>query len=229
MPEMDGFELTAAVRADEATAADGRRVPIIALTADALAGTEERCLQAGMDGYLTKPIRTGPLADALARHLPAAAALRRPGARHAVPVAEPVGPGRRSEAGVLDIKGVDTGILDPAALAETFGAFDAEAVAFVTAFAREVPVRVAALAGALEQADLPAARHVAHALKGAALSVGAKRLGEIASGVQDALDQGDADAAAFMAGLLEPTVAELEETLAALSPPPTAAITREPA
>ena len=81
----------------------------------------------------------------------------------------------------------------------------------------------------LEQADLPAARHVAHALKGAALSVGAKRLGEIASGVQDALDKGDADAAAFMAGLLEPTVAELEETLAALSPPPTAAITREPA
>jgi len=226
MPEMDGFELAAAVRADEAAAADGSRVPIIALTADALAGTEERCLEAGMDGYLTKPIRTGPLADALARHLPAAAALRRPGARHAPAVAAPSDP-----AGSIDTGRIDTGILDPAALAETFGAFDSEAVAFVTAFAREVPGRVAALARALEESDPSAARHVAHALKGAALSVGAKRLGEIASGVQDALDQGDADAAAFMAGLLDPTVAELEETLAVLSPPMPNAITttREPA
>jgi CheY-like chemotaxis protein len=54
MPEMDGFEATAAIREWERL--KGRRVPIIALTAHAMKGDKERCLAEGMDGYLTKPI-----------------------------------------------------------------------------------------------------------------------------------------------------------------------------
>ena len=54
MPELDGFEATAAVRARER--GSGRRLPIVAMTADAMAGDRERCLAAGMDGYVSKTI-----------------------------------------------------------------------------------------------------------------------------------------------------------------------------
>jgi CheY-like chemotaxis protein/HPt (histidine-containing phosphotransfer) domain-containing protein len=67
MPEMDGFAATAAIRAREATHPGGRRLPIVALTAFAMTGDRERCLAAGMDDYLTKPIRRDQLVAILAR------------------------------------------------------------------------------------------------------------------------------------------------------------------
>ncbi len=69
MPEMDGFEATAAIREAERTT--GAHVPIIAMTAHALKGDEERCLAAGMDGYIAKPIQAKALVAAIQ---PAAAA-----------------------------------------------------------------------------------------------------------------------------------------------------------
>jgi CheY-like chemotaxis protein len=54
MPEMDGFETTAIIRERERTS--GRHLPIIALTANAMVGDAERCLEAGMDGYVSKPV-----------------------------------------------------------------------------------------------------------------------------------------------------------------------------
>jgi two-component system, sensor histidine kinase and response regulator len=63
MPEMDGFQATAAIRAKEQPG--DRRQPIIAMTAHALKGDQERCLAAGMDGYVTKPIRTADLFAAI--------------------------------------------------------------------------------------------------------------------------------------------------------------------
>jgi CheY-like chemotaxis protein len=65
MPEMDGLEATAAIRALEKDSS--RHIPILALTAHAMVGERERCLAAGMDGYLTKPIQRAELFHQLER------------------------------------------------------------------------------------------------------------------------------------------------------------------
>jgi len=71
MPVMDGFEATAAIREKET--GTGRHLPIVALTAHAMKGDRERCLDAGMDGYLAKPIRAEELDELLERFAVAAA------------------------------------------------------------------------------------------------------------------------------------------------------------
>ena len=61
MPKMDGFETTAAIREKERTC--GKHLPIIAMTAHAMKGDRERCLAAGMDGYISKPIESKELSE----------------------------------------------------------------------------------------------------------------------------------------------------------------------
>jgi CheY-like chemotaxis protein len=67
MPEMDGLEATRTIRQMEQEL--DRRVPILALTANAMSGERENCLNAGMDDYLTKPLQQKLLTDMLKRHL----------------------------------------------------------------------------------------------------------------------------------------------------------------
>jgi CheY-like chemotaxis protein len=67
MPELDGFEATARIRAREEP---GRHVPIIAMTASAMRGDRERCLAAGMDDYVSKPVTVESLRAVLERWLP---------------------------------------------------------------------------------------------------------------------------------------------------------------
>ncbi len=68
MPEMSGFEATAEIREREKTA--GGRIPILALTAHATKGYRERCLAAGMDGYIAKPIQSKDLRETIMSHIP---------------------------------------------------------------------------------------------------------------------------------------------------------------
>ena len=75
MPEMDGFEATRAIRAREAAGADSSaeprhvHIPVVALTAHAMKGDRERCLECGMDDYVMKPIRSEELLATIDRFL----------------------------------------------------------------------------------------------------------------------------------------------------------------
>jgi signal transduction histidine kinase/CheY-like chemotaxis protein/HPt (histidine-containing phosphotransfer) domain-containing protein len=201
MPEMDGFALARAVRERESVEGLGARLPIVALTADALAGTEEACLDAGMDGYLTKPIDSRKLGATLAQALPSALPLRRP-AEVEDPSTDP--------APAIDW---DPDVFSPDTLSEAFGAFDTEAKAFVDDAVASWRGKVAAIVAGLQDGAMNAVRDEAHALKGSAFSVGAVRLGTIAGDIQDALDAGDTDMAAIMGEVLPPTLEEFEAVL----------------
>jgi len=104
MPIMDGLSATAEIRRREARSG-GQRVPIIALTANAMEGNRDRCLIAGMDDFLTKPFTQAQLAAMLKRWTPAAAAPEPGAERAAVRDASPPESARTIDAGVLrDIK-----------------------------------------------------------------------------------------------------------------------------
>ena len=68
MPVLDGFEATARIR--EMERSKGTHTPLIALTANAMDGDRERCLRAGMDGYISKPVRSDELLDTIAQFAP---------------------------------------------------------------------------------------------------------------------------------------------------------------
>ncbi len=179
MPEMDGYQLARAIRAAEE--AGGRtRLPIVALTADAVAGTEDTCRAAGMDCYLTKPVDTGRLDETIRQLLPAAAAMRRPTRGEAPPIAA------TAES--------DT-VLDLDVLRAAFGRVDAEARALLDNLAGLLSSQVAAIEDALAAGDLGTALEAAHSAKGAAGSAGGRDVAARAAAVETAAKAGDIGAA----------------------------------
>jgi HPt (histidine-containing phosphotransfer) domain-containing protein len=147
---MDGLQAVAAMRRREA--GTGRRVPVIAVTAHAMQGDRERCLAAGMDGYVTKPVSGAMLARAIA------AALGRPSA---VPSVEeqPQSPGPVATAG-------GDAALDAPALLRRLGGNRALLAQVVQVFRAEATRRMSELAEAVTCQDWARLSREAHTLKG---------------------------------------------------------------
>ncbi|GAA5147245.1 hypothetical protein GCM10023340_19360 [Nocardioides marinquilinus] len=195
MPLLDGFAATRAIRAGEP---DGVRVPIIAMTASALPGERDRCLEAGMDDFLTKPVDPAQLAQALAR-VPAAAGS---GDAAAEPTPEPVGPGRHLDGGPAAVPGAGgapaSEVLDPERVA-MLSELVKDGVSFFertrTSFLSRADGSLARLSVALADGDVERLVADAHQLKGSALNLGLTRVGHLAGDLEhlgrDGLDGPD--------------------------------------
>jgi signal transduction histidine kinase/HPt (histidine-containing phosphotransfer) domain-containing protein len=190
MPGMDGIDTTRAIRESEQRR--GGHVPIIALTAHAMATDRERCLRAGMDGYLVKPIQPEALLDAIER---IASEPEQP------PASDDADPAAADRAALLEQVGGDARLLGE--LADLFG--------------RESARHLATLRQAIESRDTEAFRRETHTLRGMLCGLRATAADQQAAELQSLDPQQQGDQATAACVLLEQAVAAFRERLVSLA------------
>ncbi|HUH07721.1 MAG TPA: response regulator [Egibacteraceae bacterium] len=194
MPVMDGYEATREIRQREGQLA---HTPIIAMTAGALEEDHRRCLEAGMDEYVTKPVRLEDLGAVLARWVPTSEAPPEADESEPAPAdAEaPIDPGRWAV--LLDLVGNDSGLLN----------------SIIDTFVEDTPQRVDSLRAAVEAGDDETAKRAVHTLRGSGANLGAVRLAQLCGTLEERAHRGDlTDAASAITEI----AAELERVREAL-------------
>jgi CheY-like chemotaxis protein len=178
MPEMDGFETTAAIRRRE-RAAHSKRMPIIAMTANAMLGDREKCLAAGMDDYLTKPLEPVDLESALKIWLP-----------HTIfHGLKPVESRSRLVGQLEDSSPPTTKEVPPVDLEHLYDAFkqDRKIVEELLAlYLDTTPSLLERLKAAIELKDIAGAK-AAHEIKGASAYIAAQKMVDLARETEQAI------------------------------------------
>jgi len=174
MPVLDGYQATRRWRAHEADTGAARQ-PIVAMTANAMAGDRERCLQAGMDDYLSKPVNRASLLACLQRWQANAAPSQWP-----APPAEARAPDMSFAAlpaSVMpDSDDSPLPVLDSSVLDELVEVIGAQTAQIIGVFLDDTPALITQLQDASVAADLDQLRALAHSLKSASANVGALAL-----------------------------------------------------
>jgi two-component system sensor histidine kinase/response regulator len=194
MPEMNGFEATQAIRAREGEA---KHTPIIAMTAHAMKGDRERCLQAGMDDYISKPIEPQELFDAIEKWTKS-----QDSEKDLLP--------QKSELALSEhIEPVE-----PIDLESALRRFEGDKEFFkemIQEFSSYVPKQLEKLAEAIKTGEAKVVEREAHSLKGAAGNLGAKPMADLALRLEFLGRRGDFAGAKEMIGDLKAELKRLEE------------------
>jgi signal transduction histidine kinase/CheY-like chemotaxis protein len=173
MPRMDGFNATRAIRAQERP---GRRVPIIAMTASALEGERERCLEAGMDDFLTKPVDIAQVERVVRQWVE--------GSGRAVAPTSPSAPHTAADETVLDLERVEM-------LAEMVKDGESLFRRGSGNFLAGLTDNLAAIEAAVEERDAQGLTASAHKFKGSALNIGLPLVGAVAQELETAGSSAD--------------------------------------
>jgi two-component system, sensor histidine kinase and response regulator len=179
MPGMDGYTATAEIRRLERS---GRRTTIIAMTAHAMASMRARCLAAGMDDFLAKPVKLLPLATMLDRWaFGECAGTVIAAAEPPAVVDDSQGDSRQEE--VFDLSTIrELRSLSSVATEDVF-------LDLLTTYRLELSAAVASLVSAVANRDVEAIRKVAHGLKGSSLTLGAAGFGALCESVQQSAER----------------------------------------
>lgn len=169
MPVMNGYEATRAIR-DPLSGVMNQRVPIIAMTAHAMEGDREKCLNAGMNDYIPKPVAAHTLADVLAKWLPARP---NPGESRAE---QPDDDASMQKEAV---------IFDRQAFMERMMGDEELVSAAITVFLEDMPRQIDALEKYLVTGDATSAGRQAHTIKGAAANLGGEALKAVAARIEE--------------------------------------------
>jgi len=210
MPNVNGLEATRTLREQ------GLTLPILALTASVLRQDVDQCLEAGCDGHLHKPIDREILFDTLERYLPPGAGDGQPGDQEDEPAESVSGSGMAEQAPTAtpDCE-YDSDLIDWQDLIHRVKN-EALIEKIVAIFLDQYPPKIERLGQAVDTGDAQEVRSQAHALKGAAASMGAARLAQAAYQLEDA---GHAGNEALFAELLQDIQTEFEQVRLFVSQP----------
>ncbi len=209
MPVLDGFEATAELRRQE-EATGRRRVPIVALTASALKGERERCLAAGMDDYLSKPVRQEQLGEMVRRWV----SVRLPVETNGKHVAPPEANGKNGNHGngVLDHSVIDSIRAMPSHRAgDTLSRL-------VGIYLQHTPAAIRQLRAAADGGQCGEAQRVAHTIKSSSAMLGATGLARLLSDAETAGRENAGDSLARIVGAIEVEYEAVERALTDLLP-----------
>jgi CheY-like chemotaxis protein/HPt (histidine-containing phosphotransfer) domain-containing protein len=202
MPVMDGLAATRAIRESEARNPGRRRLPIMALTAYAMRGDRERCLAAGMDDYLTKPVKPEELSAALGRLL---------GEGQAANPA--VGPQRRDDAPVLQSEAAPEAGFDFTPALNYVGGDRELLDELLGIFVEDAPVRMEAIRKAIAAGEPAELTREAHTIKGSLKVIGATTAAGLAQGIEAFARDGNMRAAEKLGAALEREMDRLLQSL----------------
>ncbi len=192
MPVLDGYAATRRWRAME-TESGGRPIPIVAMTANAMAGDRERCLAAGMDDYLSKPVAREQLDACLQRWLPRQALL--PGPSTGAPSADAESAASAAQARALPI--LESGVID-----ELYEVAGADTIRILQLFLEDAPGIIEGLEAAASNRDSMQLRDLAHTLKSSSANVGAQALANAARRIELAARTGTIERPSVMVALV---------------------------
>jgi signal transduction histidine kinase/CheY-like chemotaxis protein/HPt (histidine-containing phosphotransfer) domain-containing protein len=181
MPEMDGYEATGAIRGSS-SGVPNPQVPIIAMTANAMMGDRERCMEAGMSDYLSKPVQRQELAAILERWLPQEADA--PKDRGDGTVMDPTATAEAS-------KDSATPVFEKAGFMDRLMGDENYAKEIIEVFLDDIPKQIESLKHSLEASDAKTVERIAHTIKGAATTVGGQALCEVAAAIESACKNGN--------------------------------------